>query len=672
MRASLLVVFVLAPLLSTCTSAGTRAVPAVNSPDELAAQVAPATRSRLSVTPKKLSLLGTGTKRTRIVVVSERGYRGKFSVTNTCAKIARISPMRGHGPSLLMNVSPIALGTCAIEVADAKHQQMKVPVDVTKTGLAFRILVPTKHPDRKSSRRGLGPRYVSPSTLAMSVDITGPTNENLVFGLTDLSSNCSVTIDGLECSFGTGLAPCSDGSKCYTATAVTYDAYDAAYDAIPAGANGLSIASETFSVTSGQSTNVGFAFSGIPAQIALVPNSPFVTQNGNAFTLVGPRAHSFLAEALDADRNIIAGIGAPAFAVTASGALGLKVTQPPEGSPNFKLTPPATTIYPSTISSVTVSATFGYGSADGCAQPGASCTGSFAVSALPLIAFPGANYGTLSYYGFSIQGSGESAPLLTLVDGIDQPSADVFDSLGNLYVANTGNSTVTEYPLGATTPSETISSGVSSPSGLAFDPSGNIFVLNGNATIVGYKPGAAKPFITRSIAHDAQAFAVDAAEDLWVLVPAPLVKGFYSAGGSVTLYPGNGSPPQSLSGYSEPIGVALDSSGWLYIAGGNQSSCTPTPCAPIWGYAPGTLNSPLLLYGSNYASSPPCGITSLVQGPDGNVYNQAGCEFGGGQALQTNGESAGTLYAPGQEAICPMTLAEYYPSYFNWTFGACI
>jgi hypothetical protein len=52
----------------------------------------------------------------------------------------------------------------------------------------------------------------------------------------------------------------------------------------------------------------------------------------------------------------------------------------------------------------------------------------------------------------------------TITDGVSTPDALAFDGLGNLYVANYGNATVTVYAPGTTTVSESISEGISTPS----------------------------------------------------------------------------------------------------------------------------------------------------------------------------------------------------------------
>ncbi len=73
------------------------------------------------------------------------------------------------------------------------------------------------------------------------------------------------------------------------------------------------------------------------------------------------------------------------------------------------------------------------------------------------------------------------------------PDALAFDSSGNLYVANDGN-TVSEFAPGSTTASATYSAGVSEPDALAFDSSGNLYVANsGNSTVSEFSPSVTTP-----------------------------------------------------------------------------------------------------------------------------------------------------------------------------------
>jgi YVTN family beta-propeller protein len=60
----------------------------------------------------------------------------------------------------------------------------------------------------------------------------------------------------------------------------------------------------------------------------------------------------------------------------------------------------------------------------------------------------------------------------------------------NLYVANSGNNTVTVYAAGGTSVLRTISEGIAAPIALAFDNSANLYVANrGSSTITEYASG---------------------------------------------------------------------------------------------------------------------------------------------------------------------------------------
>jgi hypothetical protein len=55
----------------------------------------------------------------------------------------------------------------------------------------------------------------------------------------------------------------------------------------------------------------------------------------------------------------------------------------------------------------------------------------------------------------------------TITDGIDAPSALIFDDLENLYVANPERNSVSIFPIGAVTPSLTLSENLMHPLALA-------------------------------------------------------------------------------------------------------------------------------------------------------------------------------------------------------------
>ena len=86
---------------------------------------------------------------------------------------------------------------------------------------------------------------------------------------------------------------------------------------------------------------------------------------------------------------------------------------------------------------------------------------------------------------------GSTTAIATYSDGLANPTALIFDSNGNLYVASYDDSTVLEFAAGSTTAIATYSAGLSLPRDLAFDSHGNLYVVNqGNDTVTIFAPGS--------------------------------------------------------------------------------------------------------------------------------------------------------------------------------------
>jgi len=102
------------------------------------------------------------------------------------------------------------------------------------------------------------------------------------------------------------------------------------------------------------------------------------------------------------------------------------------------------------------------------------------------------------------QGDTGGGPIGEILTGISSPQGDAVDKSGTLYVANEGNSTVTEYPAGASIPSVTLSAGISRPLDVSVDSSGIVYVMEGSAgKILEFKPGSTSADATVSITHPA-------------------------------------------------------------------------------------------------------------------------------------------------------------------------
>ncbi|HEX4014967.1 MAG TPA: SMP-30/gluconolactonase/LRE family protein [Candidatus Cybelea sp.] len=121
----------------------------------------------------------------------------------------------------------------------------------------------------------------------------------------------------------------------------------------------------------------------------------------------------------------------------------------------------------------------------------------------------------------------------SITDGIDTPVNVAVDPKGTLYVANNGNSTVTEYPFGATSPSATLSGAqLIFPNGIAVDNKGTVYVTTG---------------ATAGVC-------------------------------SVLVYPkGASSPSEQINGFDLPVGLAIDKSGNLYVGDALQNAVWEVP-----------------------------------------------------------------------------------------------
>lgn len=108
------------------------------------------------------------------------------------------------------------------------------------------------------------------------------------------------------------------------------------------------------------------------------------------------------------------------------------------------------------------------------------------------------------------QGKSNPSPIGTITDGIDGPLGNFVDAKGTLYVANSSNNTVTEYPAGSTSPSATLSSGINHPISVAVDPSGDVAVGEFSQNeILEFPVGGSSPTVTITLLTLPEALAFD-------------------------------------------------------------------------------------------------------------------------------------------------------------------
>jgi serine/threonine-protein kinase len=151
----------------------------------------------------------------------------------------------------------------------------------------------------------------------------------------------------------------------------------------------------------------------------------------------------------------------------------------------------------------------------------------------------------------------------SITDGVNAPINVAADASGTLYVANNGNSTVTEYPLGATSPSVTLSTSIVYPNGIAVDSKDTLYVTSGSTVgdtyVLVFPKGATSPSAQIGNFGLAIGLAVDKNDDLFVCDAHDDDVYEIKSGTSKAVNLG-------LSGLEDPTGAAVDPAGDLYVS----------------------------------------------------------------------------------------------------------
>ena len=157
-----------------------------------------------------------------------------------------------------------------------------------------------------------------------------------------------------------------------------------------------------------------------------------------------------------------------------------------------------------------------------------------------------------------------------ITTGIDLPVNAAVDLHGMLYVANNGNSTVTEYPFGATSPSVTLSGGqLVYPNGIAVDNKGIVYVTSGatagSCYVLVYPKGSSTPSEQINGFDLPVGLAIDKSGNLYV---------GDALQNAVWEVPSGSTTPSklTLNGLNDPVGLAIDPSNNLWVA--NNASST--------------------------------------------------------------------------------------------------
>lgn len=178
---------------------------------------------------------------------------------------------------------------------------------------------------------------------------------------------------------------------------------------------------------------------------------------------------------------------------------------------------------------------------------------------------PGVTNG-VSAFGF---GTGTTLTGATL----NNPRGMAIDASGNVYVANSGNNTISKYNSSGTYVG-TFGSGatMSFPKALVFDSSGNAYVLNlgataGTGSVYKYNSSGVYQATLLSGLNYALGLTIDASDNIYVADQGATTVKKYSTSGALLL----SLPATNLS---TPLGVAVDASGNIYVANNGTGNVT--------------------------------------------------------------------------------------------------
>ena len=267
--------------------------------------------------------------------------------------------------------------------------------------------------------------------------------------------------------------------------------------------------------------------------------------------------------------------------------------------------------------------------------------------------------------------SGAPTPGLATSSKLSNPAGIALDSAGDVYIADQGNNVIEKV-----TPSGQLSifaTGFSTPYNIAFDSSNNLYVADaGNQRIAKVTPGgtvstfagtgtAGNPTAgpaTSSKVDYPQGVAVDASGNVYIADTYAYDLLEVTPGGTLSILAGTNTAtgptfggPAASSAIRSPYGVAVDSSGVLYVADGNWRTVDRVgPSVP----APPSIESATPGRGSIALSFEPpvsdgtTAITGYQASTDGGTtWQNVTTTSGSGSTLLStlSGLSAGITYA---------------------------
>jgi hypothetical protein len=278
-------------------------------------------------------------------------------------------------------------------------------------------------------------------------------------------------------------------------------------------------------------------------------------------------------------------------------------------------------------------------------------------------------------------GSGVTVPAATAVEGIDAfgigprqlnlPQGVAFDSKGDLFVADSENDRVLEYTPESSTSYSPVGTAVggtgqlSDPSGIALDTNGDLFVADTggnnvveyayNASTGAYAPsgtvvaGTGAAGLEDTQLDDPIGVAVDAKGDLFVTAPGNNSVDEFTYDSTTATYSsvgtdvaGNGTSGSAANQLVAPHGIVLDADGDLFVVDTGNDRVMEYP----FNSATGTYATS----GTEIAGSLPSGADFLSFEAAGDLFVSYGSASGGG-VLEFAYNSATASYASSGTAV---------------------
>ena len=165
----------------------------------------------------------------------------------------------------------------------------------------------------------------------------------------------------------------------------------------------------------------------------------------------------------------------------------------------------------------------------------------------------------------------------TVGGGLSSPLGLVVDPAGNLFISDSGNNRVVEVPIAGTVlntaAQRVVYSGLSAPEGLALDINGNLLIANSGAGTVVEIPNqggvleSAANFTLGTGFSKPAAIAVDASNNIFVA----------DAGNADVVEISSTSQTTVVTGFPSPQGLAVDAAGDLFLSQAGIASVTRVP-----------------------------------------------------------------------------------------------